>query len=169
MIIDTDRITWQHADAELHRRLLESAKRNPPGPEWFGEDEDTMTPEHTHCRDCGVCDGDTHMTGCPTWNTQRIELTVKLDAGNLERLAGRVFGLLRGLNRKADKIMATLADFEAKFAELDAATTAIATDLQSLRDQIVNGGLSADVETSVLATLDTKIAALKALASTPTP
>ena len=88
----------------------------------------------------------------------------------LDELRTGVNGLLRvwqASDRKVSDIMATLAEFEAKFAELDAATTAIANDLAALKDLVANNGLPANIEADILATLSDKVDALKALASVP--
>lgn len=88
----------------------------------------------------------------------------------LDELRTGVNGLLRvwqTIDRKVSDIMATLAEFEAKFAELDAATTAIANDLAALKDLVANNGLPANIEADILATLSAKVDALKALASVP--
>jgi hypothetical protein len=72
---------------------------------------------------------------------------------------------LTRIERKVDTIMATQEDFDARMAQLDAATNAIAADLAALKGQITGQGLSAEAEANVLATLDAKIAALNALAT----
>lgn len=53
------------------------------------------------------------------------------------------------------KAMATtIEQFQAVLARIDDATNKIAAELQDLKTQIAGGGLSADVETTVLASLD---------------
>ncbi len=105
--------------------------------------------------------------------TRHHQITVNVAAdhelrADVDEIRSSLRGLLRvwqTIDRKVNDIMATLADFEAKFAELDAATTAIANELAALKDQLTNAGLPADVEASVLATLTAKVDALKSLAS----
>jgi hypothetical protein len=65
--------------------------------------------------------------------------------------------------KNQNKIMATLEQFEAALARIDAATTDIAADIQSLKDQIAGAGLPAEVENSVLARLDTIAGQLEAI------
>jgi hypothetical protein len=65
--------------------------------------------------------------------------------------------------KNQNKIMATLEQFEAALARIDAATTDIAADIQSLKDQIAGAGLPADVENSVLSRLDTIAGQLEAI------
>lgn len=80
--------------------------------------------------------------------------------------------LLKIINQKTDKIMATQEQFESALTRIDAATTAIADQLRDLRDQITNAGLSAEVEASVLARLETAATQLEAVGQSvenPTP
>lgn len=53
------------------------------------------------------------------------------------------------------KIMATLADFNAKLDALQASIDAVKTEIANLKAQIAAGGLSADEEAQVLARIDT--------------
>lgn len=69
---------------------------------------------------------------------------------------------------KTRKIMATLENFQAALTRIDAATTDIANDIRSLKDQIANQGLPADVEANILSQLEAKAAQLEAIgAETP--
>lgn len=59
--------------------------------------------------------------------------------------------------------MATQADFDSRFTRMDAATAAIQTEINNLKAQISAGGLTAAQEDAIVATLDSKVAALEAL------
>lgn len=63
--------------------------------------------------------------------------------------------------------MATLEQFEAALTRIDGATTNIANELQSLKDQIANQGLPSDVEANVLARLDAAATKLEGIGKTP--
>jgi septal ring factor EnvC (AmiA/AmiB activator) len=78
-----------------------------------------------------------------------------------------VIQLLKELKSQNKKIMADLAQFEAALTRIDAATTKIADQLRELRDQIANQGLPADVETTVLARLETAATQLEAVGASP--
>jgi hypothetical protein len=63
--------------------------------------------------------------------------------------------------------MATEQDVLALVTRLDAATNAVAATLQSLRDQIADGGLTKEQEAAAVASLDGAIARLEALGANP--
>lgn len=65
--------------------------------------------------------------------------------------------------KNQETIMATLAQFEAALARIDAATTDIAADLQALKDQIAGAGLSSEVESEVLAKLEAAASKLEGI------
>jgi archaellum component FlaC len=67
------------------------------------------------------------------------------------------------INQKLDKIMASQQQFETALNRIDAATTAIATQLRDLKEQLTNAGLSADVEAQVLTRLETAATQLEAV------
>ena len=100
---------------------------------------------------------------------RQTNIVVQLEADEATRsYLSAIECAIRRLDRKAEKIMATEAEFNARLAAIEAATANVAAELQSLRDSLVNVGLTAEQESSVLASLDAKIAALQAL-STPPP
>ena len=61
-----------------------------------------------------------------------------------------------------DQIMATLAEFLDKLDAASIKITNIATELAALKEQIANGGMTADEEAQVLAKVDALNAALDA-------
>ena len=61
---------------------------------------------------------------------------------------------------------AKIEDFQAAIVRIDVATDNIAAELKALKDQIAGGGLSADVEAQVLATLDAAATKLEAVGKT---
>lgn len=68
--------------------------------------------------------------------------------------------------------MATLAEFQQALDRINAATTDIAGDIQSLKDQIAGQGLPADVENQVLGQLNdiaTKLEAIGQSVENPVP
>jgi len=147
-----------------------------------GECDNTAKASWNQCPGCGECNG-RHNSRCPTlWpklETPVVHHVYGLDeptrkmieqllAGNLERLAGRIIGLLRKLNERLDLIMATEADFAARITAMETATTNLAAAFQALRDQLATGGISSGAEEAFLATFDAKIAALNAIGA-PTP
>lgn len=66
------------------------------------------------------------------------------------------------LTSLGSKIVAALTDFTTKLDALDAKVSEIAAEIQGLKDQLAQGGLSADEEAQVLARLDTLTTALDA-------
>lgn len=59
-------------------------------------------------------------------------------------------------------VMAKQDQFDAVLARIDAATSAIAAELEDLKGQITGAGLSAEAEDSILATLDSAVTKLEA-------
>ncbi len=84
----------------------------------------------------------------------------------------KLFTEIKSINDKTRKIMATVEQFEAALSRIDTATTNIASELQSLKDQIANQGLPSDVEANVLARLDaaaTKLEGIGGNVENPVP
>jgi hypothetical protein len=75
---------------------------------------------------------------------------------------------LANLGVNQGKIMATLVEFEAGFARVDAATTAIANLIRDLTAQLAAGGLNAAQEQAIFDRLGLAAGALEAMAVTPT-
>ena len=63
--------------------------------------------------------------------------------------------------------MASEQDVQALVARLDTATNSVAATLQTLRDQIADGGLTKEQEAAAIANLDGAIARLEALGADP--
>lgn len=79
----------------------------------------------------------------------------------------KLFTEIKSINDKTNKIMATIEQFESALSRIDSATTNIANELQSLKDQIANQGLPGDVEANVLARLDAAATKLEGIGKTP--
>lgn len=79
----------------------------------------------------------------------------------------KLFTEIKSINEKTNKIMATIEQFESALNRIDTATTNIANELQSLKDQIANQGLPSDVEANVLARLDAAATKLEGIGKTP--
>ena len=84
-----------------------------------------------------------------------LNLTLEIGS-NLADTIRSVFSLDR------DQIMATLAEFLDKLDAAGIKITNIAAELAALKEQIANGGLTADEEAQVLAKVDALNAALDA-------
>lgn len=84
-----------------------------------------------------------------------LNLTLEIGS-NLADTIRSVFSLDR------DQIMATLAEFLDKLDAASIKITNIATELAALKEQIANGGMTADEEAQVLAKVDALNAALDA-------
>lgn len=84
-----------------------------------------------------------------------LNLTLEIGS-NLADTIRSVFSLDR------DQIMATLAEFLDKLDAASIKITNIAAELAALKEQIANGGLTADEEAQVLAKVDALNAALDA-------
>lgn len=61
----------------------------------------------------------------------------------------------------------TLEEFNKVLKDLDDATSAVAADLEALKDQLANQGLDPDAEAAVFAKLEMAAARLKGLAADP--
>ena len=84
-----------------------------------------------------------------------LNLTLEIGS-NLADTIRSVFSLDR------DQIMATLAEFLDKLDAASIKITNIAAELAALKEQIANGGMTADEEAQVLAKVDALNAALDA-------
>jgi hypothetical protein len=91
-----------------------------------------------------------------------IEHIVKFDSGYGDVLVD-ILKEIKFLNKQNVKIMADIQQFEAALNRIDTATTNIAQQLRDLKDQIANGGLSAEVEATVLGRLETAATQLEAV------
>lgn len=74
-----------------------------------------------------------------------------------------IFIFISRILKNQKQIMATQAQFETALNRIDAATTATAEKLRELAAQIEGAGLSAEVESSVLARLETAASQLEAI------
>jgi len=75
--------------------------------------------------------------------------------------------LTKSLADLEETLMASIEQFQAAFAAIDQVTTEIAVEVARLRGIIQGGGLSADQEAEVLASLNQVEVALRAIASEP--
>ncbi len=156
----------------------------------MSECDNTADAGEARCSYCGKRLS-SHISGCPFGppETPVVHHVYGLDeptrkmieqllAGNLERLAGRVIGLLRKILEGQQKMATTLADFQelgTKFdTDLTAVTTGVTdlkTQIQALKDQLATGGMSAADEATAKELMASKEAALAAAAAlfAPTP
>lgn len=98
------------------------------------------------------------------------EVTIRVvngDENNGDReLLHNIFTLTKSIHNKTSNIMATIEQFELALSRIDTATTNIADELRDLKDQIAGGGLSAELEASVLARLEAKATQLEEMSQT---
>lgn len=131
------------------------------------------------CQCCGRHHPE-HSDSCGI-NTQTIHRTYGLDeptrkmieqllAGNLERLAGRVIGLLRKiLEGQQTMASATKDAIDALVNDVNTATASIAARIAALEAQGQRTDMTADEEAAVVSELTAAKAALTALVTPPTP
>lgn len=82
---------------------------------------------------------------------------------------GATLEQLAPLFKRLEKIlMGMKEDYEAGFAEIDAATTSIAERIQDFLDAQAAGGMTVEEEAANLTKLQTVVASLKAMGKTPT-
>jgi hypothetical protein len=92
---------------------------------------------------------------------KRLLRRLKRTASQLEAVGGSV-NSSHISNFKINK-MPTEEQFQSAIQRIDDATTDIANDIRSLKDQIADQGLPADVEESILAKLESTAAQLEAI------
>lgn len=92
---------------------------------------------------------------------KRLLRRIKRTARQLEAVTGSVHSSHIS-NFKINK-MPTQEQFESALQRIDDATTDIANDIRSLKDQIADQGLPKDVEESIFARLDNTAAKLEAI------
>ena len=96
-----------------------------------------------------------------------VRVHLPVHAGGSEQMAKLVESASSILNVK-EILMTTAADFQAGFARMNAATTAIAELIRALIAKQQAGGMTAEEETAVFNQFNAVADSLEAMAATPT-